>query len=203
MKIIEWARKVQAIAQNGLFFSKDTYDIERYEQLQQLTASVLSAKLTIPEDETRELWCHEKGYATPKVDVRGAVFVEGKILLVRERADGKWTMPGGWADINDTPSEAVVREIYEESGFTTKAIKLAALYDRNRHPHPPMIYHVYKLFFICDLVSGSAKHSHETDGVQFFSPEGLPELSTSRVTETQILRLFEHNQNREWPTEFD
>lgn len=203
MRVIEWARKVQAIAQNGLAFAKDQYDRERYKQLQGLVAEILAAELEIAPREARSIWQHEEGYATPKIDVRGAVFVDDRILLVRERSDGKWTLPGGWADVNDAPSEAVVREIYEESGYRTKAVKLAALYDRNRHPHPPMLYHVYKLFFICDVESGSATTGHETDAVGFFSLEELPELSTPRVTRAQIMRLFEHTRRREMPTDFD
>jgi ADP-ribose pyrophosphatase YjhB (NUDIX family) len=203
MKILEWARQVQAIAQSGLAYSENHYDRERYEQLQDLVSSILSLELEISEVDAKKLWLQEEGYATPKVDVRGAVFLDDKILLVRERADGKWTLPGGWADINDSPSESVIREIREESGFSTKAVKLAALYDRNRHAHPPMVYHVYKLFFICDIVSGAASVSHETTGVEFFSSSNLPELSVARVTQDQILRLFEHNKNREMPTDFD
>jgi len=203
VSLIEWARKVQAIAQNGLAFTKDRYDRERYEQLQELVASLLSAELEIPAADAKAIWQHEKGYATPKIDVRGAVFVNGKILLVRERSDGYWTLPGGWADINDAPSEAVVREIYEESGYHVTASKLAALYDRNRHAHPPMLYHVYKVFFICDVAGGSPTKGLETDSVGFFSLDKLPELSVARVTRQQIERLFEHNQKREMPTDFD
>ncbi len=135
--ILVWARKVQAIAQTGIAFTHDPYDRERYEQLQELVASLLAAELDIPLGRTRALWDQEDGYATPKVDVRGAAFDGDKVLLVRERADGKWTLPGGWVDVNDAPSEAVVREIYEESGFRAKALKLAALVDKNLHPSPP------------------------------------------------------------------
>lgn len=203
MSVLEWARKLQAIAQNGLAFSKDQYDRERYEQLQEIVASMLSTEFQMSVPDAKALWSHEKGYATPKIDVRGAVFVNDRILLVRERSDGKWSLPGGWADINDAPSEAVVREIYEESGYRTTATKLAALYDRNHHPHPPMVYHVYKLFFICDVVSGSPTTGLETDGVEFFSIDKLPELSVARVTRQQIERLFQHNHRREMPTDFD
>lgn len=203
MNPAKWAHQLQAIAQNGLAFSKDDYDRERYEQLQKIAASLLSEKMEMTPQEARELWRHEEGYATPKVDVRGAMFQDGKVLLVRERSDGKWTLPGGWADINDSPSEAVVREVFEESGYRAKAVKLAAVYDRNRHPHPPMLYHVYKLFFICEMVGGQAAFSHETDGVDFFRLHELPELSLARVTAGQIARLFEHDQKRELATDFD
>ena len=201
--ILDWARKVQAIAQTGLAYCRDEYDRQRYRQLQELVASLLSSELGLGASQIRALWRYEEGYATPKVDVRGAVFHEDKVLLVRERADGLWTLPGGWADVNDSPSQAVVREIQEESGYQTRAVKLAAVYDRNRHPHPPTAHHAYKLFFICELVGGTARTSVETDGVGFFGLDELPELSTARVTRAQIERLFEHRRVRDLPTDFD
>jgi len=135
--------------------------------------------------------------------VRGAVFKDEGILLVRERSDGKWSLPGGWVDINDTPSGAVAREIYEESGFRARPVKLAALFDRQRHPHPPSMYHIYKLLFLCELTGGEAKTSNETDAVQFFPVDSLPELSPGRVTRGQIERMFEHQRQRDLPTDFD
>jgi ADP-ribose pyrophosphatase YjhB (NUDIX family) len=203
MKTLEWARKVQAIAQNGLTFCKDPYDIERYEQLQCLVSSLLSTQLEISKNDASNLWSSEKGYATPKIDVRSGLFLNGQILLVRERSDGKWTLPGGWADINDSPAEAAVRELEEESGFKSRAIKLAAVYDRNKHEHPTMLYHVYKLFFICEMIGGQATTSYETDDIAFFDRESLPELSVTRVTKGQIERLFMHEQEKELPTDFD
>ena len=143
------------------------------------------------------------GYATPKVDVRAAVFREGRLLLVREKEDGCWTLPGGWADIGDSPSTAVVREVKEESGYDVKARKLLALLDRNLHGHPPIPYHAYKLFFLCDLVGGNAHAEQETDAVDFFANGEIPPLSLTRVTPAQIARLFEHSFHPEWPTQFD
>jgi len=166
--LLEWARKLQAIAQNGLTFSRDPFDRERYSQLQALAADMLSAELAIPAVRAHALWEGERGYATPKVDVRGGVFDGDQVLLVRERSDGRWTLPGGWVDVNDAPSEAVAREIHEESGYRARAVKLAALVDRNRHPHPPGVYHIYKLFFVCELTGGSPLAGHETDAVAFF-----------------------------------
>jgi ADP-ribose pyrophosphatase YjhB (NUDIX family) len=201
--ILVWARKVQAIAQTGIAFTHDPYDRERYQQLQELVASLLAAELDIPLGRTKALWDQEDGYATPKVDVRGAAFDGDKVLLVRERADGKWTLPGGWVDVNDAPSEAVVREIYEESGFRAKALKLAALVDKNRHPHPPSVHHIYKLFFLCEITGGTATTSNETDAVEFFPVNALPELSTGRTLGYQIERMYEHQLNRDLPTDFD
>jgi ADP-ribose pyrophosphatase YjhB (NUDIX family) len=203
MTILEWARKVQAIAQNGLAFSKDPFDQERYTQLQDLVASILSSELEIPVGKAKAFWEQEEGYATPKVDVRGGVFDGDRVLLVRERSDGKWTLPGGWVDVNDAPSDAVVREIFEESGYRAKALKLAALVDKNRHPHPPGIHHIYKLFFLCELTGGTPTISNETDAVEFFPVHALPELSTGRVVRSQIERLYQHQLHRDLPTDFD
>jgi ADP-ribose pyrophosphatase YjhB (NUDIX family) len=201
--ILDWARKVQAIAHNGLAFTHDPFDRERYTQLQDLVASILATELQIPLGRAREFWQNEEGYATPKVDVRGAIFQGDRVLLVRERSDGKWTLPGGWVDVNDAPSDAVVREIREESGYRARALKLAALFDKNRHPHPPGIHHIYKLFFLCELTGGTPTISNETDAVDFFPVRSLPELSTGRVIAPQIERLYEHHLNRDLPTDFD
>jgi ADP-ribose pyrophosphatase YjhB (NUDIX family) len=201
--VLAWARKVQAIAQTGLAFTHDPYDRERYQQLQNLVASIISSELEIPLARAKAMWDQEDGYATPKVDVRGAAFDGDKVLLVRERSDGKWTLPGGWVDVNDAPSEAVVREIFEESGYHAKAIKLAALVDKNRHPHPPSVHHIYKLLFLCELTGGTPTISNETDAVEFFPVGSLPELSTGRTLGSQIARMYEHQLNRNLPTDFD
>lgn len=205
MNILQWARKVQAIAQNGLTFTQDPFDRERFEQLQQLVATILSAEVGITPGELQGLWIGDEGYATPKVDVRGAVFDQDKVLLVRERSDGKWTLPGGWVDVGDSPAFAVEREIREESGYLAKAVKLAALFDKNNsaHGHPPSILHIYKLFFLCEITGGTATISSETDGVEFFSVDSLPPLSIGRTTQSQIQRLYEHHLNRGLPTDFD
>ena len=201
--VLAWARKVQAIANNGLLFTKDGFDRERYTQLQDLANSIIAAELDIPLGQARAFWENEEGYATPKVDVRGGVFDGDRVLLVRERSDGKWTLPGGWVDVNDAPSEAVEREIFEESGYRAKASKLAMLVDKNRHPHPPGIHHIYKLFFLCERTGGTATLSIETDGVDFFPVASLPELSAGRTLSSQIERLYEHQRNRNLPTDFD
>ena len=203
MNVLEWARKVQAIAHNGLVFATDPFDRERYQKLQDLTDSMLADELKLPLADARALWIPEDGYATPKVDVRGAVFRDAEVLLVRERSDGKWSLPGGWVDINDSPAGAVEREIFEESGYRAKAVKLAALFDKQRHPHPPSLYHIYKLFFLCELLDGTPTVSAETDAVEFFPLSALPELSPGRVIRSQIERVYEHYKRRELPTEFD
>jgi ADP-ribose pyrophosphatase YjhB (NUDIX family) len=201
--LLEWARKVQAIAQNGLTFTKDPFDRERYTELSQLVAQLLAQELKIPTTVTHKFWEGEAGYATPKVDVRGAVFDADRVLMVRERSDGRWTLPGGWVDVNDAPAAAVEREIREESGYQARAVKLAALVDKNRHPHPPSLHHIYKLFFLCERTGGAAAASDETDAVEFFPVTALPELSTGRVLASQIARLYQHHLDPSLPTDFD
>ncbi len=194
---------MRALAQNGLTFTRDPFDRERYRELQRLAADLLAGELEIPAERAEAFWSGEEGYATPKVDVRGGVFVAEQVLLVRERSDGRWTLPGGWVDVNDSPTAAVEREIHEESGYHARAVKLAALLDRRKHAHPPSIHHIYKLMFVCELTGGTAALSTETDAVAFFPVRSLPELSTGRILAPQIERLYQHHLHRELATEFD
>jgi ADP-ribose pyrophosphatase YjhB (NUDIX family) len=201
---LDWAKRLQAIAQTGITYSKDHYDTERYEAVRRIAVEILGEGTGAASLEPiTDLLAREKGYATPKVDVRAAVIHENRILLVKEIADGGWSLPGGWADIGDVPSLAAVREVREESGYTVVARKLAALLDRNLHGHPFFPYHAYKLYFLCDLVGGQATPSYETDGVGFFSEDSLPPLSLTRVMPAQIALMFEHYRHPEMPTTFD
>ncbi len=202
-KWLEWTQKLQAIAQNGLTFSKDPFDIERYKALRAIAAEIMATYSNVEHSYILDLFAQEVGYATPKVDVRGAVFRDDTILLVKEREDGCWTLPGGWADVGDSPSEVAVKEVYEESGYQTRAVKLLAVYDRNRQGHPPHPHYIYKLFFLCELVSGSPSPSIETEEVEFFAEDAIPELSLGRVTPVQITRLFQHHRLPDLPTDFD
>jgi ADP-ribose pyrophosphatase YjhB (NUDIX family) len=208
LRRLDWTRRLQGIAQNGLTFARDPFDIQRYQAIRQLAAEMLAAGTADGRLEIPALLDHfgaQTGYATPKIDVRGVIFHEdGRILLVRERSDGRWTLPGGWADPGESPSESVVKEIREEAGYIARAIKLLALYDRDRHPHPPMLQSVYKLFFRCEIEGEpSAADELETDAVDFFAPDALPELSDGRVTASQLHRMFEHRLHPDWPTDFD
>ncbi len=151
------------------------------------------------------LYTRSPNRLTPIVDVRGVVFRGGELLLVKEREDGCWTLPGGWADVTDTPAQVAEREVFEEAGYQVRAVKLLAIYDRDlpRHGHPPNPHAVYKMFFLCELQGGSPTTSMETEAVGFFAPDNLPELSTKRVTEVQIRRLFDRFANSDWSAEFD
>jgi ADP-ribose pyrophosphatase YjhB (NUDIX family) len=197
------AREMNAMAQTGLAFSKDPFDQLRYERLRELAAELLAQGSAADYHVILESLRGDSGYATPKVDVRGAAFKDGRILLVREISDGMWTLPGGWADVNQTAAECVVREIAEESGFQARALKLAAVHDfqrRNRLHHKDSIY---KLFFICELLGGAARPSAETSEVDFFARDALPPLSIGRSTAAQIERMFEHRADPTLATEFD
>lgn len=201
---LDSARRLLALAQTGLHFCKEEYDRERYREVAEIATGLLARESDVSATDLLSRWQADDGYITPKIDVRGACFrADGRVLLVRERLDGKWTLPGGWADVNDSPSWAVEKEIEQESGFTARAVKLAALYDRNKHGHPHYLFHAWKVFFICEITGGSARESNETDGVDFFAVDALPELSTGRSTATQIRRMLEHHVERTLPTDFD
>jgi ADP-ribose pyrophosphatase YjhB (NUDIX family) len=200
---IDWAQRLQAIAQSGLAYSPNVYDRERYEILRGIAAEMLAAAGQIELPVVQQLIDAEAGYATPKIDIRGVVFQEDKILLVRELADGGWTLPGGWVDVNEPPSRAVEREVWEESGYQVRAVKLLAVFDRNLHGHTPFIFHTYKLYLRCDLTGGHPVDSYETDGARFFGPDELPPLSISRTTPEVLDRMFAHYHHPDWPTDFD
>lgn len=201
---LERAQRLQAIAQTGLTYCRDPFDQERYETVRAIAAEIMAGGAGV-EDAAPivDLFRGDTGYATPKVDVRAAVFDGGRLLLVREREDGCWTLPGGWADVGSAPSVNAVREVREESGYEVEVLKLAAVYDRDRQGHPPIPFHAYKLFFICRLTGGTAAHSNETDGVDFFEEGNLPQLSLTRVTPAQIGHMFDHLRHPEWPASFD
>ncbi len=199
-----WAKRLQAIAQNGLTFSRDPFDVQRYTLVRDLAAEIMAHGSGTEILQIRELFAEQVGYATPKVDVRGVVFRDQRILLVRERLDGGWTLPGGWVDVCESPSESVAREIREESGYLARPLKLLAVYDRSKHPHvPPLPFHIYKLFFLCELLGGEASPSLETSDVGFFAEDEIPPLSISRTTEAQLVRMFAHLRHPHWPADFD
>jgi ADP-ribose pyrophosphatase YjhB (NUDIX family) len=201
---LRWAKQLAALAQDGLTYCDNEYGIERYEQIRNVAAEMMATGFDLDKKSVLGLLAREEGYATPKVDVRGVAFRNDRVLLVREKLDGGWTLPGGWADPCQSPTEAVVREVREESGFEVRVTKLAAVYDRSKHPHLPLMpFHIYKLFFLCEITGGQARESHETTGVDFFAEDAIPELSISRTLPEQIARMFEHCRNPVLPTDFD
>ncbi len=202
-KWLEWAKRIQALSQAGLAFSKDVYDIERYEELRKISVEIMADHTDTEMEKVYDLFANETGYQTPKFDVRGAVFQNNQILLVQENHDGTWSLPGGFCDIGLSPSENIIKEIKEEAGYDIITKKLLAVCDTHKHEHPPQPYHYYKLFIQCDIVGGSATSGVETDDVRFFSEDQLPPLSTNRNTEAQIHMLFDYLANPNKATYFD
>ncbi|MGI8614685.1 MAG: NUDIX hydrolase N-terminal domain-containing protein [Nocardioidaceae bacterium] len=201
--------RLSAIARNGLTFSQDPFDIERFHEVAEIghELSALVYADTPPEFDARLESL--AGYTTPKVDVRGAVFnEEGAVLLVREKADGGWSMPGGWCDILETPREAVAREVLEETGLPVHVLRLAALLDRERWGHePPFDAHVYKVFFLCapqgSVEVARAADEREISDVGWFSVDRLPNLSSSRLTSKQVELAHARWCDPSLPTAFD
>ncbi|WP_077624499.1 NUDIX hydrolase [Sediminibacillus massiliensis] len=194
-KWLDWAQRIQAVSQAGLAFSKDKFDRERYEQLRDISAEILDEYSTIEFENAIDFYHAQEGYPTPKVDGRGVVFKEGKLLLVREEHDDCWALPGGFCEVGISPSENIIKEIEEESGFQTIPVKLLALLDYKKHPHPPQPFHYYKIFIECRIVGGDARNGLETKDVKFFPRDNLPALSTKRNTESQINMLFDYLEN--------
>jgi ADP-ribose pyrophosphatase YjhB (NUDIX family) len=203
---LTWAREIQALAQTGLAFSKDPYDLDRYAALRRLSARIMAEHTNARPEHIEALFDGETGYATPKVGVRGAVFdTAGRILMVREVVDEhRWTLPGGWADVNQTPAQSVVREVFEESGFRVRAVKLAAVWDRARQAQPSMALSVVRMFFVCALEGGEPATSTETSEVGWFAENDIPaDLSLRRTLPHHISRMFAHWRNPALATEFD
>jgi len=208
MTIPEWlkiARELHSMSQSGLTYCENEFDLERYRRLQEMSAEIITQQSTLSQEEVLESFAMQPGYITPKVDVRAAVLRDGKILLVKEISDGHWSMPGGWADVGDTPSQAIIREVREESGFDVKIESIVGVYDANRVPNEEWMpfYHAYKLLFLCSITGGSAQTSHETPDVAFFTPDDLPPLSIYRTNQGHITDAFAQAMNGQSKTVFD
>lgn len=197
-------KRLRAIAQTGQTYTRDPYDRERYEELEAMALSLLARLLDSPPEVVRSVYLPEKGYPTPKIDVRAGVFRDGRILLVRETADGRWTLPGGWGDEHESPKQSIEREVREESGYEVEARRLVAVKDRHLHPYTPKrLERIYKLFFLCELTGGEAGTSLETDGVDFFALDDLPPLSLGRTLADDVALLDDYRRTPEKPCYFD
>lgn len=201
-QFLKWAREIFSLSQAGLTYCKNEFDLQRYRRLQEIAAEMISSQSEITKEAVLGNFSMEIGYVTPKIDVRGAVVRDGKILLVQERIDNKWSMPGGWADLGEAPSEMVIREVWEESGFEVRVDKLIAVYDANRI-NPLEFYHAYKLVFLCTIVGGEARTSIETLRVDFFAPDELPPLSEFRTNKTMLDEVIAHTKGPNRLTFFD
>ena len=199
---LAWAQEIFSLSQSGLTYSGNEYDRERYKRLQEITAEMIASQSTVSKESVLDSFSMQAGYITPKVDVRGAIIRDGKILLVQERADGNWAMPGGWADLGNAPASVAEREVWEESGFRVKAEKVVAVIDANRI-EPMEFYHAYKIIFLCRLLDGEPRTSYETLAVDFFAPDHLPPLSVYRTNEAMLREVFAHIADPDRPTAFD
>lgn len=202
-KWLQWAIELQSIAQAGLTYCKDVYDRERYDRIRDISAEILSEMSDIPTETVKDLFCNETGYQTPKLDTRAAIFNEGKILLVCEN-NGKWSLPGGWCDVNVSVGENTIKEVKEESGLDVKAVSIIAVQDRAKHNRPLYAYGICKVFLLCELVGGSFQKNIETTGFDYFSENDLPELATEKNSAEQIKMCFDaYRKGDQWMTLFD
>lgn len=202
-KWVEFAVEIQSLAQAGLTYGKDPYDRERYTRLREIAAEMIACKADIPVDTVRELFCGETGYQTPKVDTRAAVFQDSRILLVREN-DGRWSLPGGWCDVNRSIAENTVKETLEEAGLRVKVERLIAVQDRNRHNTPPYAYGIVKTFALCSILGGAFAPNIETTESRFFAEDELPEnLAEEKTNAEQIHMCFSAEMAEHWETLFD
>jgi ADP-ribose pyrophosphatase YjhB (NUDIX family) len=200
---LKWAREIQALAQTGIHYAVNDFDRERYRRLSEIAAEIISSHSNLDKLLLEEVFTTQIGYATPRIDVRGVVFNKKELLLVRERSDGKWTLPGGWADVGDIPSQAAEREVREEAGFTVKAKKVIGVYDANRSG-PLELFHAFKIIFLCDLLTGEATPSTETSEVGFFAKVNIPmDLSYQRTNSRFIQDAFNALEFPDVSTVFD
>jgi len=201
-KWLDWAVELQALAQAGLFYSKDIYDIERFQRIREIAAEMLVSPSGLPAETVRELFCSETGYQTPKLDTRAAVFQDGRILLVQEK-DGLWSLPGGWVDVNLSVAENAVKEVKEEAGLDVQAEFVIAVQDRKKHNPELYAYNICKVFFLCTKLGGSFLPNSETVASGYFDLQELPPLAENKTTKEQIQMCFEASRSEHWVTQFD
>ncbi len=202
-KWLEWAREIQQLSQTGLAFAVSDYEKQRYKRLTEITAEIVAHHTSLEKEAVEKVLMKQPGYATPKIDVRAAVIEDDKILLVQEISDGRWAMPGGWADVGDIPSEVAVRETKEESGYEVKPTKVIGVYDANRLGGQLEFFHAFKIVFLCELIGGEAATSDETQEVSFFNFDDLPPLSLNRTNDKHINEILAHLKDLQRPTYFD
>ena len=202
-KITAWAVELQSLAQAGLFYSKDKFDIERFERIRNISAEMMTLKTEISFDKVKNLFCGDEGYQTPKIDTRGAIFRGEKILLVQE-SDGRWTLPGGWCEVNLSPAENTVKEVFEEAGLKVSVDKLVAVHDRNKRNAQTYIFGVAKIFFLCTEIGGEFQKNIETVESKFFAENEIPNnLAEEKCSAEQIKICFAANRAEVWEPIFD
>ena len=199
---LAWAVELQSLAQAGLTYGKDGFDLERYARIREISAEILAHMTQLPVEKVTGLFCNETGYQTPKLDTRAAVFQEGKILLVRER-DGRWALPGGWCDVNVSVGENTVKEVKEEAGLDVIPRRIIAVQDRAKHNLPVYAYGVCKIFVQCDAAGGQFTPNLETTEARYFLPDQIPPLAEEKNTPAQVALCFEAYRSDTWATHFD
>ncbi len=203
-KILGYSKRINALAEIGLNYADNPYETERYEELRSISRKMMGELTGQPVEVIESFFLNEREYKTPQVDIRAVVFdTEDRLLMVREKADGMWSLPGGWADVGFSPSEVAVKEVQEETGLQVKPEKLIAVFDKKCHPHPPHLHYVYKIFIGCRLLGGELKTAFDTLDVGFFAEDAIPRLSEERVTPAQIRLMFEYHRNPDKPAMFD
>lgn len=202
-KWLKLAMEIQALAQDGLAYTNNNYDIERYNRLREISAEMISLKTDLSLDKVKDLFCNEEGYQTPKLDTRAAIFKDNKILLVHENND-TWSLPGGWVDVLESIYSNTVKEVYEEAGLEVIPDKIIAIQDRNKHNIPIYAYGVCKVFVLCNLKGGIFKENIETIEIKYFSYDELPKnLANEKNTKEQIKMCFDALNNDNWKVVFD
>lgn len=202
-KWLKWAIEIQSLAQSGLAYTNNVYDIERYEKLREISAEMISEKSNLNFEKVKDLFCNETGYQTPKIDTRAVIFKDNKILLTHEN-NGTWALPGGWCDVLESVESNTIKEAKEETGLDVKAIKVIAIQDRNKHNTPVYAYGVCKVFILCEVIGGKFEENIETTEIKYFSLEDLPQnLAEEKTNKEQIEMCFEAYNNKEWETQFD
>ena len=202
-KWLHWAIEIQSLAQAGLAYTNNVYDIERYERLREIAAEMINEKSDIPLDKVKDLFCCETGYQTPKLDTRAAIFKNGKILLVHEN-NGTWSLPGGWCDVLESVESNTLKEVREETGLEARAVRLISVQDRNKHNKPIYAYGVCKVFVLCEVIGGKFEENIETTEIRYFSADELPENpAEEKTSREQIEMCFEAYADDNWQTQFD
>lgn len=199
---LAWAVELQSIAQAGLTYGRDAYDKERYARIREISAEIMAHMAVLPVEKVRDLFCNETGYQTPKLDTRAAIFQDGKILLVQENS-GKWSLPGGWCEVNLSVAENTVKEVKEEAGLDVTADRIIAVQDWRKHNPANYPYGVCKVFFQCSVTGGRFEPNIETTQFCYFPPDALPQLSAEKNTEEQIQMCFRAHQSENWAVLFD
>ena len=200
---LKWAVELQSLAQSALYWCKDPYDIERFQRIREISAEMLAAKSGLDMEKVKGLFCNETGYQTPKIDTRAAIIREGKILLVQEK-NGKWAMPGGWCDIDQTPADNTVKEAREEAGMEVRVTRLVSAEDQDRHNFPPNAFTIIKLMFLCEPLGGEFVPNNATIAAAWFTEDHLPEpMANEKCTADQVRLCFEASRAEHWETRFD